>query len=203
MQPKIKIPSFKTIDDQLKSIGDLANYDPLLSVVKERFQTELTHHLTSLKSHNTPSLAELMEGNVRKPEVLKEAYLNAGKEYAIMRYLFDMAEGTLSKSRILMLANILFGEAHYRDREISISNISGDRVNTPLPERIPKLLDELLGRFNSAFRKRRVHPVELATQLHYDITTLHPFSDWNGRRPVAAQCRPDEAGLPAGADREG
>lgn len=181
MQPKINIPSFKQIDDQLKSIGDLANYDPLLAVVKERFQTELTHHLTSLKSRNMPSLVELKKENIRKPEVLKEAYLNKGKEYAIMQYLFDMAEQTLSKSRILMLANILFGEARYRDREISISNISGDRQTTPSPERIPKLLDELLGRFNSASHKHRGHPIELATQLHYGITSIHPFSDWNGR----------------------
>ena len=181
MHPKIKIPSFKTIDQQLRAIGDLANYDPLLSIVKERFQAELTHHLTSLKSRDIPSLAELKKSKIQKPEILKEAYLNHGREHAIMQYLFDMADQSLSKSKILLLASILFGEVHYRDREISISNISGDRQTTPPPKDIPKLLDDLLGSFNSAFNKRQIHPIELATRLHYGITTIHPFSDWNGR----------------------
>ena len=181
MHPKIKLPSFKTIDSQLQAIGDLANYDPLLSVVKERFQTELTHHLTSLKSRDVPLLTDLKKGNIQKPEVLKEAYLNLGREHAIMKYLFDMAEQSFSKSKVLLLASILFGEAHYRDREFTISNISGDRQPMPAPTEIPKLLDQLLGNFNASYNKRKEHPIVIATRLHYGITSTHPFSDWNGR----------------------
>lgn len=181
MRSNIQLPQFKEIDDQLRSIGDLANYDPLLTVVRERFHTELTHHLTSLKSRGLPSLNKIKSGRVRDPQQLREAYLAAGKEFAIIKYLFDMTKEPLSQANIRMLADILFGESDYRSKQIHINNVSGDRQKTPSPDRISPLLDEQLARFNTQSPKTRNHPITRAVQLHYAFTYIHPFSDWNGR----------------------
>ncbi len=110
-------PDFSLIDQKLERIKQLTSYDPLMSIVKERFWLEITHHLTSLKAHrqNTPDeVIHKQLDNIAKPnheasgQVLKEAYLTLGKEHAVTRFLFDMAGRKMSSSAILMLSELLF-----------------------------------------------------------------------------------------------
>lgn len=183
-------PDFSLIDQKLERIKQLTSYDPLMSIVKERFWLEITHHLTSLKAHrqNTPDeVIHKQLDNIAKPnheasgQVLKEAYLTLGKEHAVTRFLFDMAGRKMSSSAILMLSELLFGETGLRVEETSFRNVNGEPRQTVKASDILQQLNDLVKQYNGHIRAKRIHPLVLVTQFHHQITVIRPFSDWNGR----------------------
>lgn len=48
-----------------------------------------------------------------------------------------------------------------------------------LPE-VPRLVDEMLARYDEGISNGE-HPVRVASTLHFDLLTIHPFKDGNGR----------------------
>ncbi|MBP7507352.1 MAG: Fic family protein [Prolixibacteraceae bacterium] len=169
------------VDGKLKEIRQLIQYDPLTAIVKERFQQEITGYLTSLKAKKEiPALKSDKFSNV-EPEVLKISYQEAGREYAISQYLFDLAEHKITTKGILLLAELAFGESLFRQKEIFITNISGKRQNTPTAEAVGREMEELVDWYNIAGKENKIHPIARAAYLHYKFTIIHPFDDWNGR----------------------
>jgi Fic family protein len=67
-------------------------------------------------------------------------------------------------------------QGDYRDGEV---RIGGSTHVPPVPEKVPKLLDELFKEFYS--KRKTLHPVELAALLHNKFVNIHPFTDGNGR----------------------
>jgi hypothetical protein len=188
-QPNVST-DFGLIDQKLERIKQLTSYDPLMSIVKERFWVEITHHLTSLKAHRQKTPDEVIHRqleNISKPnhdasgQVLKEAYLTLGKEHAVTRFLFDMAGRKMSSSAILMLSELLFGETGLRVDEASFRNVNGEQRQPIKAENIPQALSDLVKWYNDQLRSKRVHPLVLVSQFHHQITVIHPFSEWNGR----------------------
>jgi Fic family protein len=175
------LPAFNKIDEKLASIRQLTQYDPLLSLIKEKFQTDVTQHLTSLKSKNERSVSEIIRMKDTSNELLKQAYLSYGKELAITQFIFDISEQMLSVKNIMLLAEILIGETTFRQKEIFITNINGDRQATPPHEQVYQEMEKLADWYNNAVKEKMEHPVSLAATLHYRITAIHPFNDWNGR----------------------
>jgi len=171
------IPEFLKADEKLASIRQLAKYDPLIPLVRERFQQKITHHLTSLKALQE----NILPGNDPGYEELKQNYLGIGKEKAVMELLSDMAGQQLSTRSILLLAEILLQESQYRQKEKFIVNISGDRQNTPPAQEVASEMEKLVDWYNTTLKAHTLHPLTLASYLHYRLTTIHPFNDWNGR----------------------
>lgn len=64
---------------------------------------------------------------------------------------------------------------HYRNVPV---RISGSVVVLPNARKVPDLMAEFVNWLNTA---RRLHPVELAAEAHYQLVTIHPFVDGNGR----------------------
>jgi len=56
--------------------------------------------------------------------------------------------------------------------------ISGSPVVLPNPIKVPDLMDALIDWIVSSVA---MHPVELAAEAHYQLVTIHPFADGNGR----------------------
>lgn len=56
--------------------------------------------------------------------------------------------------------------------------ISGSPVILPDPIKVPDLMKDFLEWIVS---NGKLHPVELATEAHYQLVTIHPFVDGNGR----------------------
>lgn len=56
--------------------------------------------------------------------------------------------------------------------------ISGSPVVLPNPVKVPDLMDKLIEWIVANIAK---HPVELAAEAHYQLVTIHPFVDGNGR----------------------
>lgn len=63
-----------------------------------------------------------------------------------------------------------------RYRSIPV-RISGSRVILPNYMKVPTLMK----RFIPSLQSSDLHPVELATFAHYQLVSIHPFSDGNGR----------------------
>ncbi|MGV8096224.1 MAG: Fic family protein [Mangrovibacterium sp.] len=180
MNLTISLLEFREIDEKLSSIRRLAQYDPLISFIQERFQDEITHHLTSLKEKSeNPKPASGIEN--RSYDEMKQVYLGIGKEKAVIRLLFDMSGQMLSTSNIQLLAEILLEETSYRETGEYIVNISGNRQGTPAAESIPNEMEKLVEWYNSSTKANNQHPIVLASSLHYRLTIIHPFKDWNGR----------------------
>lgn len=178
MNLHITLPEFKEIDEKLLSIRQLARYDPLISFIQERFQIQITNHLTSLKVKTPVSFSGLKPGT---REEMKQMYLGLGKEKAVVQLLFDMAGEALSTCRILLLAEILLGELDYRQTDKYIVNISGERQKTTTAGAVAAEMEKLVGWYNTGKETNSLHPLVLASWLHYRLTIIHPFKDWNGR----------------------
>jgi len=64
---------------------------------------------------------------------------------------------------------------HYRSIAV---RISGSMVVLPNPVKVPDLMSRFTQEITGA---QKLHPVELAAEAHYQLVTLHPFIDGNGR----------------------
>ncbi|MGL4637997.1 MAG: Fic family protein [Beijerinckiaceae bacterium] len=62
-------------------------------------------------------------------------------------------------------------------RAVSV-RISGSTVILPNPAKVPDLMDAFCAWLQSA---QDLHAVELASEAHYRLVTIHPFIDGNGR----------------------
>ncbi|HNW51226.1 MAG TPA: Fic family protein [Prolixibacteraceae bacterium] len=181
MDLPLKLPEITSVDEKLNVIHQLSHKDPLLPIVKEKFQLEINHHLSSLKGYAKTSSLEVLMKKSTDSEELKQAYLSMGKELAVTKFIFDMSARNLSTRMILLLAEILFAETSYRQKEIFILNINGDRQPTPKPAMIPEEMEKLIDWYNTAVKEKQFHPISLASALHYQLTSIRPFEDWNGR----------------------
>lgn len=56
--------------------------------------------------------------------------------------------------------------------------ISGSTVVMPNPVKVPDLMSEFVVWLKAS---KNIHPVELATDAHYRLVSIHPFVDGNGR----------------------
>lgn len=180
MNLHISIPEFREIDKKLASIRQLAQYDPLISLIRDRFHTKITRHLTSLKA-GKGGISESDRLSRLSYERMKEVYLGIGKEKAVVQLLYDMTNEPLSTRNILLLSEILLGPLNYRETEKYLVNINGDRQVTSPVKMIHAEMEQLVDWYNTSAKAGKEHPVARAAWLHYRLTVIHPFRDWNGR----------------------
>jgi fido (protein-threonine AMPylation protein) len=181
MNLHILLPEITEIDKRLKSVKQLASYDPLVSLIRDRFSDKITHHLSSLKAGKQKAFAGKDRPENNSYDEMKDFYLGLGKERAVVELMFDMAGQMLSSTSIRLLAEILLGETSYRDNERYLLSIKGDRQQTSKPETIEAEMEKLIDWYNQSVKNGHEHPVARAAWLHYRLTVIHPFTDWNGR----------------------
>jgi Fic family protein len=88
----------------------------------------------------------------------------------------DLTEHTILNLHEAILRGIDDGNAGCY-RSIAV-RISGSMVVLPNPVKVPDLMTRLT---REIIRRQNSHPVELAADAHYQLVTIHPFVDGNGR----------------------
>jgi Fic family protein len=87
----------------------------------------------------------------------------------------------ISENHILTIHEIILkgtdDEHAGRYRNVPV-RISGSTVIMPNPRKVPSLMENFQTWLNT---KQPLHPVALAAEAHYQLVTIHPFVDGNGR----------------------
>ncbi len=108
--------------------------------------------------------------------------INGAKAYAMM---LDLAQKRtdLSLEIIQDIHRAVVGAGNPIAGEIRNERVSirGSRHVPPNYMRVPRLLDEMMTRYRDTTEGETIHPVNVASRLHFDLLTIHPFKDGNGR----------------------
>jgi Fic family protein len=106
--------------------------------------------------------------------------VNGQKAYTTM---LDLAQkrASITVDTVLDLHRAVVGDATYagqlRDEAVYIR---GSLQLPPNHVKVPRVVDEMLARYAEGVSAGE-HPVRVASTLHFDLLTIHPFKDGNGR----------------------
>ena len=174
-----------TLKAQLDELRPLSPERIALLWPQWRAEDALFVYATNAVEGSTLTLAEtvvvLEEGVTIAGKTVRDHLdaINGQKAFALM---LDLAQsrGDIDLGAILALHRAVIGDATYagqlRDQPVYIR---GSLHVPPNYAKVPTLMDEMLQRL--AADQKHDHPVALASRLHFDLLTIHPFVDGNGR----------------------
>ncbi len=181
MDLNIHIDIFSVIDRHRDEIQHLNTYDPITTIIKDKFQLEITQHLASLKAKSqTDTKEEILKSATSKgttienaTEVQKEIYLDIGRKYACTLFMFDMVSKPISPTDIKLFYEILFSETDYRKEEVLIVNQEGEKIQFPPPNKIEQLLSDQINWYTKEQFVKNIHPLVIISLYHFKfiITT--------------------------------
>ncbi|BAU28486.1 Fic/DOC family protein [Aneurinibacillus soli] len=174
--------------DVLKSKLDSLRPLPSEAVrnLEDVYRVEWTYHSNAIEG-NTLSLVEtkivLEEGLTIGGKKLREHFevINHAEAIEYVKTLAtkqtELDERVLKDIHYLVLKGIDNQNAG-QYRKINV-RISGSQHLPPHFLKVPEDMQELVSWYYE--QKDRLHPVELATRLHFKFAYVHPFADGNGR----------------------
>ncbi len=75
----------------------------------------------------------------------------------------------------------LIQPGEYKKEPNSVRLQTGEMFHYASPEETPAKMKDLLEWLRRVSAEKKLHPVQIAAQLHYDFVRIHPFDDCNGR----------------------
>jgi Fic family protein len=75
----------------------------------------------------------------------------------------------------------LIQPGEYKKEPNSVKLQNGEMFHYASPEETPAKMNELMNWFRKVLSEKKLHPAQIAAQLHYDFVRIHPFDDSNGR----------------------
>lgn len=168
----------------------LDGYRPLAPALVENleqwFLIELTYTSNALEGNTLTrkETAVVVEKGLTVSGKSLVEHLEATNHAAALRKVLKLAEGQASKLRendILEIHNTILrsiddeNAGHYRSIPV---RISGSQVVLPNYRKVPDLMASFIKDVRS---QKETHPVKVAAVAHYQLVTIHPFVDGNGR----------------------
>lgn len=101
------------------------------------------------------------------------------------KYIFEILDKeidiiTIIKSLHQIIgSNIIEGAGNYKEHENYLINSNGEEINFTKPNDVNTRMLELKHKYENEWQNLTVF--EMATNLHFAISNIHPFSDGNGR----------------------
>ena len=179
--------NYKKLTEKKKILDKHRPFDSaLLKNLEEWFRIELTYTSNAIEG-NTLSRAEtalvvekgLTIGGKSITEHLEATNHASALDFIkeqINRKPSDICERDILKIHEIILDRIDRENAGIY-RRVPV-RISGSAVVLPNPKKVQTLMDEFLSWIKN---KTKIHAVELASEAHYRLVTIHPFTDGNGR----------------------
>ncbi len=159
----------------------------LVSNLESWFTIELTYTSNALEGNTLTrkeTAAVVEKGLTVGGKSLKE-HLEATNHAAALEKIYALVikpHKKITEDDILDIHNTILrgiddeNAGHYRSVPV---RISGSEVILPNSTKVPDLMEEFAAWLNGGGGK--LHPIELATEVHYRLVTIHPFVDGNGR----------------------
>ena len=154
--------------------------------LQEVFDTEYTYASNRIEG-NTLTLREtsfvINEGLTIRDKSMKDHLeaINHKEAIEFVRELVTKQELLDERNIKLIHALILHAidrENAGRYRDVAVG-ISGTDIVFPEPFVVPNLMKDLMHFYEE--NKEKLHPVQLAAQMHSKLVNIHPFIDGNGR----------------------
>jgi Fic family protein len=157
----------------------------LLNNLNDWFRVELTYTSNAIEG-NTLTRQEtalvVEKGLTVGGKSLKE-HLEATNHASALNWVMDLVNKPtkhLTENDILHLHYLILkgiddeNTGHYRNVAV---RISGSTVILPNSRKVP----DLMANFAKWMQQCEIDPIELAALAHYELVTIHPFVDGNGR----------------------
>ena len=177
-------------DELTKKKKQLDSYEPLpealIHNLNDWFCVELTYTSNAIEGntltrHETALVIE--KGMTSSGKSLVE-HLEATNHVHALKWVRDQSQRspqTINEKDVLHIQSIILrgiddiNSGCYRRIPV---RIAGSLVVLPNPHKVSDLMKSFIGSFKHS---QNLHPVELASEAHYQLVTIHPFVDGNGR----------------------
>ncbi len=158
----------------------------LVRNLEEWFLVELTYTSNALEGNtlSRKETAAVVEKGLTVGGKTLVEHLEATNHFEALKEVLRLSQTPTDRLRnadVLQLhETVLHGiddtnAGHYRTIPV---RISGSSVVLPNPVKVPDLMEAFIQWIVSS---AALHPVELAAEAHYQLVTIHPFVDGNGR----------------------
>ena len=179
---------YESLTQKKIALDDFRPLPPeLVSNLDDWFRVELTYSSNAIEG-NTLTRQEtalvVEKGLTVRGKSLNEHLEahNHAKALDFVRGLVDRSTDSLSESDLLRLHSLILqgidDQNAGRYRSVPV-RISGSMVVLPNYMKVPRLMSDFVEQVLA--NPHDLHPVEVATRAHYELVTIHPFADGNGR----------------------
>ena len=158
----------------------------LVDNLEQWFLIELTYTSNAIEGNTLTrkETAVVVEKGLTVSGKSLTEHLEATNHAGALRKVMALVNGKtqdLTEHSILDIHNTILkgidddSAGHYRSIPV---RISGSEVILPNYRKVPDLMENFIKEITT---KTSLHPVELAADAHYELVTIHPFVDGNGR----------------------
>ncbi len=162
---------------------------PWLSTLQKETLLRLTHSSTAIEGNplSLNQVQSVVEG--KQVSASSQATLEVSNQYEALQWVFKqkttdkIREADLLNLHRLITQNVLFADqiGRYKTKPNRVVDGNGRTVySPPPPEKSQPLTLDLLEWINGP-ESKILHPVMVSSIAHFQLVSIHPFSDGNGR----------------------
>lgn len=162
---------------------------PWLFQLQQETAIRLTHSSTAIEG-NPLSLNEvrmLVEG--QEIPASTEAKLEVANQYQALKWISKRKEReTITEKSLLHIHRLITNKllpknasGHYKQRPNRVVDSRGRLVYSPPPPEKARPLTQALLAWINRKESKNLHPIIISAIAHYQLVSIHPFSDGNGR----------------------